>query len=36
MPTVQEVSQRIAELTPQQARIMKLICAGKPNKQIAH
>ncbi|SIO47398.1 two component transcriptional regulator, LuxR family [Rhodovulum sp. ES.010] len=36
MPTVQEVSQRIAELTPQQARIMRLICAGKPNKQIAH
>ncbi|TCP40402.1 response regulator [Rhodovulum marinum] len=36
MPTVQEVSQKIAELTPQQARIMKLICAGKPNKQIAH
>ena len=36
MPSVQEVSQRIAELTPQQARIMKLICAGKPNKQIAH
>lgn len=35
-PSVQEISQRIAELTPQQARIMKLICAGKPNKQIAH
>ena len=32
---VQEISRRIAELTPQQARIMKLICAGKPNKQIA-
>lgn len=30
-----EVSRRIAELTPQQTRIMKLICAGKPNKQIA-
>ncbi|MHA6345988.1 response regulator [Roseivivax sp. CAU 1761] len=27
---------RIAELTPQQAKIMKLICAGKPNKQIAY
>jgi len=35
-PSVQEISQRIAELTPQQARIMKLICAGKPNKQIAY
>lgn len=30
------VSQKIAELTPQQTRIMKLICAGKPNKQIAY
>jgi len=36
VPSVQETSQRIAELTPQQARIMKLICAGKPNKQIAY
>lgn len=27
---------KISELTPQQARIMKLICAGKPNKQIAY
>ncbi|SFK28141.1 LuxR C-terminal-related transcriptional regulator [Celeribacter neptunius] len=27
---------RLAELTPQQKRIMKLICAGKPNKQIAY
>jgi DNA-binding NarL/FixJ family response regulator len=35
-PSVQEISRRIAELTPQQARIMKLICAGKPNKQIAY
>jgi DNA-binding NarL/FixJ family response regulator len=26
----------LAELTPQQKRIMKLICAGKPNKQIAY
>ena len=33
---VQTISQRIAELTPQQTRIMKLICAGKPNKQIAY
>lgn len=33
---VDDVSRRIAELTPQQARIMKLICAGKPNKQIAY
>ncbi|ARE39108.1 Transcriptional regulator, LuxR family [Rhodovulum sp. P5] len=35
-PSVQDISQRIADLTPQQARIMKLICAGKPNKQIAY
>lgn len=34
--TVQQVAQRIADLTPQQSRIMKLICAGKPNKQIAY
>ncbi|EPX76125.1 LuxR C-terminal-related transcriptional regulator [Salipiger mucosus] len=27
---------RLAELTPQQRRIMRLICAGKPNKQIAY
>lgn len=27
---------KLAELTPQQSRIMKLICAGKPNKQIAY
>ncbi|MEM9577775.1 MAG: response regulator transcription factor [Pseudomonadota bacterium] len=26
----------LAELTPQQQRIMKLICTGKPNKQIAY
>ncbi len=26
----------LAALTPQQQRIMKLICAGKPNKQIAY
>ncbi|MEO1138380.1 MAG: response regulator transcription factor [Pseudomonadota bacterium] len=30
-----EISERIADLTPQQTRIMNLICAGKPNKQIA-
>lgn len=35
-PTVQEISRRIADLTPQQGRIMTLICAGKPNKQIAY
>lgn len=27
---------KLADLTPQQKRIMKLICAGKPNKQIAY
>lgn len=34
--TSQQVAHKIAELTPQQNRIMKLICAGKPNKQIAY
>ncbi|MGB3243455.1 MAG: response regulator transcription factor [Sulfitobacter sp.] len=27
---------RLAELTPQQKRIMRLICRGKPNKRIAY
>ena len=35
-PTAQQIAQKIADLTPQQSRIMKLICAGKPNKQIAY
>ncbi len=35
-PGLHEISQRIADLTPQQTRIMNLICAGKPNKQIAY
>lgn len=30
-----DINARIAKLTPQQRRIVKLICAGKPNKQIA-
>ena len=30
------VQARLAELTPQQTRIMRMICAGKPNKQIAY
>ncbi|MGB0905455.1 MAG: LuxR C-terminal-related transcriptional regulator, partial [Mangrovicoccus sp.] len=30
------ISRKIAELSPQQLRIMKLICAGKANKQIAY
>lgn len=33
---VKNISEKIAALTPQQTRIMKLICAGKPNKQIAY
>ncbi|MCY0096489.1 response regulator [Hoeflea ulvae] len=33
---VHEISERIARLTPQQSRIMNLICAGKPNKLIAY
>lgn len=32
----QQGNQRLADLTPQQTKIMKLICAGKPNKQIAY
>jgi len=31
-----ELHPKLASLTPQQKRIMKLICAGKPNKQIAY
>ncbi|WP_269585469.1 response regulator [Roseibium sp. Sym1] len=34
--SVQQIAHKIADLTPQQNRIMKLICAGKPNKQIAY
>ncbi|TYC53899.1 response regulator transcription factor [Rhodobacterales bacterium] len=34
--SVQQIAYRIADLTPQQNKIMKLICAGKPNKQIAY
>lgn len=30
-----EAAERLAELTPQQARILQLVCAGKLNKQIA-
>ncbi|MBE3636982.1 response regulator [Mangrovicoccus algicola] len=33
---LENISRRIAELSPQQMRIMKLICAGKANKQIAY
>ncbi|ETX14232.1 LuxR family transcriptional regulator [Roseivivax halodurans JCM 10272] len=33
---VREISQRILQLTPQQSRVMRLICAGKQNKQIAY
>lgn len=31
-----EIAERISRLTPQQSRIMHLICAGKPNKLIAY
>lgn len=34
--SAQQIAQKIADLTPQQSRIMKLICAGKPNKLIAY
>ncbi len=33
---VAEVSRRIADLSHQQGRILRLICKGKPNKLIAH
>lgn len=32
----QDILRRIADLTPQQTRILRLIGAGKPNKQIAY
>ncbi|PUB19432.1 response regulator [Yoonia sediminilitoris] len=32
----EDISQRLAALTPQQSRIINLICAGKPNKVIAY
>ncbi|MFN3936446.1 MAG: LuxR C-terminal-related transcriptional regulator [Gemmobacter sp.] len=35
-PAVQDVVARLAELTPQQARILDLICQGMLNKQIAY
>lgn len=35
-PEAYDINQKIADLTPQQSKIMKLICAGKPNKQIAY
>lgn len=31
-----QATPELAALTPQQTRILKLICAGKPNKQIAY
>lgn len=31
-----DAAARLAELTPQQARILQLVCAGKLNKQIAY
>lgn len=35
-PDAMDVARRLAELSPQQARILRLICEGKPNKQIAY
>ncbi|WP_425101099.1 LuxR C-terminal-related transcriptional regulator [Tropicibacter sp. S64] len=32
----EDLSPELAALTPQQKKVMKLICAGKPNKQIAY
>lgn len=32
----EDINPNLASLTPQQKRVMKLICAGKPNKQIAY
>lgn len=34
--TAEGLNHKLAELTPQQKKVMKLICAGKPNKQIAY
>jgi len=31
-----EVAMRIAELTPQQFRVLSMLCSGMLNKQIAH
>ena len=31
-----EVAKRVAELTPQQFRVLSMLCSGKLNKQIAH
>jgi DNA-binding NarL/FixJ family response regulator len=35
-PSITEISRRIADLSQQQGRILKLICQGKPNKVIAY
>lgn len=35
-PTVSDISRKIASLSQQQARILSLICKGKPNKVIAY
>jgi DNA-binding NarL/FixJ family response regulator len=31
-----EVAQRMAQLTPQQFRVLGMLCAGRLNKQIGH
>jgi DNA-binding NarL/FixJ family response regulator len=31
-----DLSQRMAQLTPQQFRVLGMLCAGRPNQQIAH
>jgi DNA-binding NarL/FixJ family response regulator len=31
-----DLSQRMAQLTPQQFRVLGMLCAGRPNRQIAH
>jgi DNA-binding NarL/FixJ family response regulator len=33
---VLEVAQRLAQLTPLQFRVLGMLCAGRPNQQIAH
>lgn len=35
-PPTADLARRLADLTPQQTRILRLICDGKPNKQIAY
>ena len=35
-PAALDLSRRMAQLTPQQFRVLGMLCAGRPNQQIAH